>query len=548
MKTYRTLAAIALLILSAILPAAKLHATVYYDAGTTNNYLLYTGDTLRVVSGTFRGNLNAFQEKAVVLVSYGATFKPASINTAKGTIINYGEVRFAGLLGTHDGFNLENHGIVVISGMSLYDSWTRGQKVKNFAEGLMTINGGFNMGNNTQLVNEGAVSINGNCELYSATSHLTNNGKIYVSGNTNQSAGTFINEGDLFSSEFNAWGGELKNSGAIHPQSLVISSNTTYVNNCKLVTQKGLIVEGVLENKGVIWVGGNDQPENELRIAGTFINSGGKVKAATLTNYNIMKGRGYVYISGSTYNSSAVGVSGYTTDTLRFYDATRNGANFFDTNWGTIYPNAVFRNEGIPDTTQLPPGCATAYRNAMVLPVRWNYFAVKMLQGHPLLSWSAEYEPQMKFELERSSDQVHYSVIATALSEPAAAYTYTDRTAPAREGILYYRIKATSKDGDVKYTETRMVKTAASAKNSAISIFPNPASKTSSLLYTSENRGTLTVQVKSAAGQTISIRNYTVQPGANKFELDLVQLQPGFYFVEVFNGSESLGVERLVKK
>lgn len=550
MKTNCTLFACITLAACIIFPSKQSNATNYLDAGTNNSYNLYNGDTLKITSGTYRGGINAFTSQAVIWVGPNAVFKPSYITVPQGTIINYGETRINSL-GTFDGFDMENYGIVSITGsVSMYDSWSTPQKWMNRIGAKMDINGSFTMGNNTRLENDGLIKISGSFDLYAPTSIVINRGTLDVSGSVNMSAGTITNENIITTQNFNGWGGQLNNTGALRPTGdMVISSGTTYVNQCKLVTERGLIVYGDFENRGVLWIGRNNANTNELYISGSFTNKdNARVKAVKLTNYGNLTGSGYMYFNGDTYTSGTVGISGYTTDTLKIFDASRAGTSIFDTQYGTVYANTVFRSQGVPDTLVLPSGCSNVYRNGIALPVCWNYFSARMQGSAPLLSWSAEYEPGMKFELERSFDQTGFTLIHTQTSEPTAAYTYADRTVPAGRDVVYYRVKATATDGDIKYTETRMVKTG-SSKTSAISIYPNPSAGAASLLYTTDKTEPLTILVKNASGQQLSLRNFTARPGANRFELDmLANFQPGVYFIELLSGSESIGVERIVRK
>lgn len=549
MKTNCTLLACFTLATCVIFPATQANATNYLDPGTSLTYNLFSGDTLKITSGTYRGGISLFSQNAVIWVGPNAVFRPSFLTTPAGHIINYGESRLSSF-GTFDGFDMDNYGIVSINGgASMYDSWSSPQVWINHVGGKMDISGSLSLGSNTRLENEGIVSVNGSFNLYSSTSTVINRGTLDVSGSLNMSAGTLTNQNIITTQSFNGWGGQLNNTGALRPSSdMVISSGTTYVNECKLVTEKGLTVYGAFENRGILWVGKTTANTNELYISGTFTNrASAKVKAAKLTNYSTIRGAGYMYFNGDTYNSGTVGASGYTLDTLRIFDATRTGS-IFDIQYGTVHPNTVFRSEGVPDTLQLPSGCSNVYRNGVALPVRWNYFSARMQGSAPLLGWSAGYEPGMKFELERSFDQTVFTLIHTQTSDPSAAYTYTDRTVPPGHDAVYYRVKATATDGDIRYTETRMVKTG-SNKASAISIYPNPSAGAASVLYTTGKTEPLTILVKNASGQQLSLRNFTARPGANRFNLDmLANFQPGVYFIELLSGSESLGVERMVRK
>lgn len=551
MKTNSTLLVLFTLALCVVFPSRQANATNYPDAGSNNAYNLYSGDTLKITSGTYRGGIGNFQSKAVIVISPNATFKPSYFNSPSGTIINYGEIKMSSL-GTSEGFEMQNYGIISITGgASMYDSWSSSQKWINRIGAKIDINGSFTLGNNASLQNEGIMTVSSNFDIYKPTCAVTNRGTLDVSGNINMSGGILTNENIITAQTINAWGGQLKNTGAIRPTGdMTVSQNTTYVNECKLVTEKNLTVEGTFENKGVLWIGRTNATTHQLYVGGTFINNtGSKVKAAKLINYNTIKGSGYMYFTNDTYSSGTVGTAGYTLDTIKIFDASRtNSATIFDTQYGTVHPNTIFKSQGVPDTLVLPSGCSNVFRSGVALPVKWNYFSARIQGSTPVLNWSAEFEPGMKFELERSFDQTSFTLIHTQISEATAAYAYSDRTVPAGQDVVYYRVKATGTDGDIKYTETRMVKTG-SSKTSAISVYPNPSAGASSLQFTTDKTQPLTVLVKNASGQQLSLRNFTARAGANRFELDMLSnFQSGVYFIEVLSGSESLGVERVVRK
>src|SRR5689334_15860499 len=97
-----------------------------------------------------------------------------------------------------------------------------------------------------------------------------------------------------------------------------------------------------------------------------------------------------------------------------------------------------------------------------------------MVQNEPVLNWSAEYETDMKFELERSYNNADFSVIKTVTSNPTAAYTYTEASVNKNQSAAYYRIKGSSRDGSIKYSETRMLKLTSASSTLSVSVYPNP--------------------------------------------------------------------------
>ena len=210
----------------------------------------------------------------------------------------------------------------------------------------------------------------------------------------------------------------------------------------------------------------------------------------------------------------------------------------------------MFRSFAIPDTNEIVAGCSAIYRSAslIALPVKWNYFYVKTVENRPTLFWSAEYEADMKFEIERSYDNSNFNVIKTTTSNADAVYSYTDNNADMQNATIYYRIKGTSITGEVKYTETRVVKNTAKS-TASFKLFPNPTTSSISVNYTAEKNGSVIVRIKNLSGQQLLMKNITSNTGLNTFQLDEVKnFAPGIYYVDIISGDQLIAAERFVKQ
>jgi hypothetical protein len=526
---------------------------IYTNYGTSQSYNLTNRDTLTIVNGTYTGALNVFTPGAVVIVYSNATFKPSYINTPGGTIINYGITTFTYSFGAQAYFFIDNYYVLNFQrDLALYSGSSK--SITNNYGATMTINGSLSLNANSSILNKGNLIIKNTFSMYASSSDFTNEGTTTISGNFNISNGDIVNEDIInIDGDFNFWGGDLDNQGSINPEGdFVNSASTTYTNSCKMVTKKGFVNYGTFQNNGVLWVGTTGTSADKFYNSGTFIaNPGSKVKAVDMTNYGSIKGSGYLYFTGSTYTSGTIGRSGTTTDSIFVFDATHSNSNkIFDTQWGTVYNNTVFRSFAVPDTNEMIAGCSAIYRTTglIPLPVKWNYFYVKTMQNQPTLFWSAEYEADMKFEIERSYDNSNFSVIKTSTSNTNAVYSYTDNAADMKIATVYYRIKGTSITGEVKYTETRVVK---NAQQSTVSfkLFPNPTTSSISVNYKSEKNGSVIVRIKNLSGQQLMLKNMTANTGMNTLQLDEVKnFVPGIYYIDIISGDQIIAAERFVKQ
>lgn len=551
----KTLAAYPLfaLIAFALFPFSFVNAANYSDNGTNTSYSLYNGDTLKVLSGTYNGSLNVFNTGSVVVVFAGATFKPNNINVPKGKIINYGLSKFTFSLGSFEEFGIANYGTMnFLQDVSLYSGTTLTQNWYNYAGAVINVTGSFNMGAKAKLINDGIFTVSRTLNMYEATTEITNNKNITVGGTFNMSGGILNNENRIITGDFNYWGGQLNNDGSLNPDgSFTISSGKTYVNNCRLITKGPITNYGTLQNSGLLWAGTTNTNADEFYNSGTFISASNhaKLRSVKLTNYGAIKGNGFLYFTGSTYSSGTVGVSETTSDTLQVDDVTRtNSPKIFDTQYGTVYNNTVYRSFSAPDSFEIYDGCSDIFKssNSIILPVRWNYFYVKAVQDQPVLFWSAEYEPNMKFEIERSYNGMNFQLINTMYSNVSAAYSFTDRN--NQSNSAYYRIKGTSAiDGAVKYTDIKAVNFGKST--ATVSVYPNPVIDKVSINYTSDKLQQIIINIKSANGQTLMMKNVMANPGVNLFELnDVKSFQKGIYFVNLISGNSIVATEKIIKQ
>jgi hypothetical protein len=546
MKTSSTL----LLILLSSLHFA-LNATNYTNNGTTQSYSLNAGDTLRIANGVYRGNINSFQNGAVITVSPGATFKPNNFNVPQGKIINNGTCEF-GSLSTYSNFKFENYNLLVVTAdLTLQDGTT--QTWNNHPTATIRITGNFAM-NNAVFTNYATMNVGNNFAMYTATANYINRGLLTINGDLSISNGILDNENRIIVDDFNAWGGQVINEGEIKPKGgMTFSSGTNYTNQCLMITDEGFTNYGNFTNNGLIWVGRSGTANDHFYSSGTFTNAANAVvRTIRFTNYNIINGGGSYYITGDSYTSGTVGRSGTTTDSIKVYDVTRaNASRIFDVQWGTVHANVVYRSFAQPDTNNVNyAGCSSYYRTDLgtLLPIEWNYFDARLIQNRPELSWSARFEANMKFDVERSYDNVTFNTIGQQVSNSTKKYFFTDDKVEGNT-VVYYRIKATSAvNGSVKYTQTKTVKMGATALNK-MSIYPNPVKQTATIQFQWSKSETLLLRISNAAGQVMFVRTVSAAKGQNSVTFaEATKLNAGVYFVDLVQNNKAVSAQQFIKE
>lgn len=113
------------------------------------------------------------------------------------------------------------------------------------------------------------------------------------------------------------------------------------------------------------------------------------------------------------------------------------------------------------------------------LPVELLYFTAECKPQGTSLNWASASEVNSAyFEVQRSTDLIHWSVLktVTALGFHSSEYTYPEvLDASQYDGVRYYRLRQVDFDGKQEYFQP----VAADCPNSgtAVSIYPNPASE-----------------------------------------------------------------------
>lgn len=153
------------------------------------------------------------------------------------------------------------------------------------------------------------------------------------------------------------------------------------------------------------------------------------------------------------------------------------------------------------------------------------------------VDWTAKTETNMDhYEVERSSDGVHFSVLnnTAAVGNSTVPVNYGWFDAYPVAGDNFYRIHGFSATSEQKYT--LIVKVNIAAKNSDIRIYPNPISgKTVSVMIENGIVGAYKVRLINNNGQTITTNTINYTGGSLAQQMEVGDIASGSYKMEVIN-------------
>lgn len=574
-----TLALIALVMSVSI---SSFSQTTYIDNGSSTSYTLQNGDSLYIKQGTFTGTITNWSGKGKVTVAAGATLKPNAVNGFRGKYVIYGTAVLPSF-GSETGFGLDNYGTVTVNG-DVQANGGGAQVWTNNSNGILTIKGSFafNSGaNNSTFTNYGSVSIESSVAI-NTTITFFNSGSFAVNSsfaiNNNANNSSFTNNGDIdIASDFNVYGnvsiqnnkslvvdgninankGDMINGGLLSSGgTLTLGGNISYTNTCRTVAENGMKIDNAsasVYNSGLLWAS-NSKNASSFTNGGTVtISDKGVIKTVLFTNNKTINGNGFLYITGKSTlgGQGKVGANGNTQDALKIYTVNRSKANqIFDDQWGSVYNNATYSTFQAPDTTTASYYPCSAQYSQRILPVVWNGFSAAISADIPFLNWAAQLDAGTYFEVERSNNGVDFvSIAKIAGQQNIATYKYEDRALPATHAsVVYYRIKATEKDGTHKYTDVKAVRFSNESNNS-LQAWPNPFSSQLNVNYKSAQKAMLTIKIYNIDGQLQAVKTAAVNTGNNSIAVtETNRLTKGIYIVRISTDNGVTASSKIIKQ
>lgn len=215
----------------------------------------------------------------------------------------------------------------------------------------------------------------------------------------------------------------------------------------------------------------------------------------------------------------ADGDGDFTTGTIRYYTAST-----YVPNGDLTFPNVTLNNNEVFSFI-------TAASSA--LPVTWKSFTGHFQNDNVHLNWSVENnENGDRYEVEHSTDGVHYSVTGTVKNESdVKSYSYT--TGEYSNGANYYRIHQVDIDGKDIYSQVVTISIKASA-GFAVKVLNNPVKTTTLKLEVhAPDAIKASVELWSLNGVRVLSRQQMINGGKSQVFIPVGQIPAGSYVLKV---------------
>lgn len=189
-----------------------------------------------------------------------------------------------------------------------------------------------------------------------------------------------------------------------------------------------------------------------------------------------------------------------------------------------------------------------------ILPVKYISFEAISNDKKVDLNWQTDNEVNNShFEVERSFDGNYFSTI-NVLNEPLTTssttrkYTISDNaTTFSSKEIVYYRIKQIDVNGKYIYSKTAMVRLSAN-KGIIMQVSPNPFNESITVNFTSIDKGTAIIKMRSLTGQTVLTKNVIINKGDNRVQIgSLNKLAKGMYIAQIIINGVAADKQKVIK-
>ena len=203
----------------------------------------------------------------------------------------------------------------------------------------------------------------------------------------------------------------------------------------------------------------------------------------------------------------------------------------------------------VTDVVGASGSATTGVTVSSALPVAFAYFKGQSTSTGNLLQWGTATEQNNDyFSVERSDDGNQFAslgkVTGAGTSNTAHEYIYTDTK--AFTGNYYYRLKQVDKDGKFIYSKVILVNS--NSKAGAAQMYPNPVQSSLSVVINNDVKGNGLISVYDLAGRSLQQSTVVKNDKILNTVVDMNNLVPGLYIVELKIGESYKLTKSIMKK
>ena len=168
----------------------------------------------------------------------------------------------------------------------------------------------------------------------------------------------------------------------------------------------------------------------------------------------------------------------------------------------------------------------------IILPIKLLSFSGQLQGTNGALSWKiADMADLSGFELQHSTDGIHFAKLANIPGNGGTQYGYLHQQLPA--GVHYYRLLITEKDGHTSYSQIVPL-SLGKLHTEVIGLSQTVVKNEIGIKILSEKGQTVQAVITDALGRTLGTQKGSLQPGLNQWNISTSLKAAGMYFVTIF--------------
>ncbi len=194
-------------------------------------------------------------------------------------------------------------------------------------------------------------------------------------------------------------------------------------------------------------------------------------------------------------------------------------------------------------------GTNTVYivADTSALPVTLLSFTAINSGKTNILNWQTAQEINSDhFDIERSGDGNNFQKVGTVASagnsNVTKTYLYIDENPSV--GVTFYRLKIVDEDGSFTYSNIAKV----NGPEITTSVYPNPAHTFVNITINSQQAQPADIMLVSSNGKILQTIHIALVPGNNSHNVQLNEIVPGIYFVNVLTKNGKIYQTKIVRE
>ncbi|MEO9022294.1 MAG: alpha-amylase family glycosyl hydrolase [Ginsengibacter sp.] len=197
-----------------------------------------------------------------------------------------------------------------------------------------------------------------------------------------------------------------------------------------------------------------------------------------------------------------------------------------------------------PYSFTLQPGEYHVYtRTSAALPVTLVKFSGRKVNNVNILAWEVADELNLNYyELEKSTDGQHFSLVADVKANGSKNYSYTDNDLSNSAPVEYYRLKSVDVDGKFNFSGIIKIRSGISAWRAQVN--PNPVVKNVQLKIESPVQDKAVVVITDLSGRRLYQQAISIAAGDNSYEINKVaSFAKGTYLLSVLASQQTQSIK-----